>query len=193
MLLYVQVLLIISFYMISFRHTLHSKAPYLLKCSACLMFLNIVVVLQMLISFCLVYSVPHHDLKLEPVYDTATQLLECAQFRLSSFSRQWNQIETCLTSVNIYYVTKGRVPYLRNVPTAFVFPNFDKNSVFVTPQYEAMSLVDKALVLIHECAHIGFNAVDHAYRWQKQYEFLSEKQHYENADSFMDAVLYHCL
>ena len=157
------------------------------------MFLNSAIVLYFFISTCLVYISPHSALKLELVHDTAEDLLECARFRLPSLTTQWEQIDKCLNSVNIYNVSKGRIPYLRHVPTAFVFPNFDKNSVFVTSYYQSLSVVDKALVLIHECAHIGFNAVDYAYRWQKQYQLLTEKQHYNNADSFMDAVLYHCV
>jgi len=179
--------------MIYFRHTLQFEGPIVFKCSLCLMLLNIAIVLQLFISFWLVYSVPHNDLKLEPVHDTAKHLLECARFHMSSLTTQWNQIDTCLNSVDIYNVTKGRVPYLRVVPSAFVFPKFDKHSIFVTSHYQSMSIVDKALVLIHECAHLGFNAVDHAYRWQEQYQLLTENQHYENADSFMDAVFYHCV
>lgn len=157
------------------------------------MFLNLAIILQAFISFYMVYISPHNDLKLEPAHQAAEDLLECARFRLPSLTTQWEQIDKCLNSVDIYNVTKSRVPYLRMIPTAFVFPNFDKKSVFVTPYYQSLTTINKALVLIHECAHIGTGAVDHAYRWQKQYQFLTEKQHYENADSFMDAVLSYCV
>jgi len=192
-LLYVSLLLLTVLFLICFRHSLQEEEPFFFKCSVCLLFLNSSIVLYFFISVYLLYMSPHSALKLELAHETAENLLECARFRLPSLTTQWKQIDKCLNSVDIYNVSKGRIPYLRYIPTAFVIPNIDKNSVFVTSYYQSMSLVEKALVLIHECAHIGFNAVDHAYRWEKQYQLLTEKQHYENADSFMDAVLYNCV
>lgn len=190
---YVSLLLFLGFFILCGRHSLREEDPFLFKCLVILILLNITIVLQHFISVYLIYISPHTDLKLESAHDTAEDLLECAQFRLPSLTTQWEQIGKCLNSVDIYNVSKGRVPYLRPIPTAFVLPKLDKKSVFVTSYYQSLTTVEKALVLIHECAHIGFNAVDHAYIWQNEYHLLTAKQHYENADSFMDAVLFHCV
>lgn len=191
--LYLTCIVVVGVSVFLFRRVIQEEEPLAFKCVLLLMFLNVGFILQFCISLYMVYVSPHSDLKLEPAHQTAEDLLECARFRLPSLTTQWGQIDACLNSVDIYNVTKGRVPYLRFVPTAFVFSSLDKHSVFVTPEYQALSNVNKALVLIHECAHIGFNAVDHAYRWQASFQFLTEKQHHENADSFMDAVLYYCV
>lgn len=190
--LYISFLLLSGIFFFCYGQELIDEDPILMKCSICLLLLNLCFFVQFFISIAIVYHSPHYDLKTEPAYGKAEHLLECARYRLPSLTAQWNKIDACINSVDIYNVSKGRVPYLRFIPTAFVFPRLDKSSVFVTPYYESMSTVDKALVLIHECAHIGVDAVDHAYRWQEKYNFLTEKQHYENADSFMDAVLYYC-
>ena len=97
----------------------------------------------------------------------------------------------------MYNISSGRIPYLRWIRnteclTAFVFKGLDNHSIFFTPEYQDLSDYEKALVLIHECAHIGLGAKDYAYRWEPEYLRLTESQHYQNADSFMDAVFYHC-
>jgi len=191
--IYFTCILVIGIFMLLCWRDIQREDPHAFKYILCLMFLNTGFILQFCISVYLVYVSPHSDLKLEPAHHTAEDLLECARFRLPSLTTQWGQIDACLNSVDIYNVAKGRVPYLRFVPTAFVFPKLDQHSVFVTPQYQSLSKTNQALVLIHECAHIGFGAVDHAYRWQASFQFLTEKQHYENADSFMDAVLHYCV
>tara|TARA_B100000035_G_C20982370_1_gene546068 strand:- start:350 stop:946 length:597 start_codon:yes stop_codon:yes gene_type:complete len=141
----------------------------------------------------LLYSSPHFTLNNSITQRAAHDLLECAIVQIPSLKKEWHIVDKCIKNAIGYKITNGRIPYMRSrtIPVAFVFME-DKSSVFVTNEYRHLSIEDKALVMIHECAHIGLNAVDHAYRWQPEFHKLTGKQHYENADSFMDAVLYHC-
>jgi Zn-dependent protease with chaperone function len=141
----------------------------------------------------LLYSSPHFTLNNSITQQRAHILLECAIVQIPSFKKEWRIVDKCIKNAVGYKITNGRIPYMRStiMPTAFVFME-DKSSVFVTNEYRHLNVEEKALVMIHECAHIGLNAVDHAYRWQPEFHRLTGKQHYENADSFMDAVLYHC-
>jgi hypothetical protein len=74
---------------------------------------------------------------------------------------------------------------------AFVI-KIDNDSVFVTKQFFELSNTDRALIMIHECAHIGIGAKDYAYLWQEEYSDLTKSQHLMNADSFMHNVLDNC-
>lgn len=167
-------------------------------CTQILWSLNLLLSLQQSIAIGLLYTSPHSALNNSVVQHTAHRLLNCAQVRIPHLHKEWQKIDECLKRTDIYNITTGRIPYVRSTailglpPTAFVFTNMDNASIFVTPDYQALDMYGKALILIHECAHIGLGAVDHAYRWQTEYLYLTEKEHYENADSFMDAVLYHC-
>lgn len=156
--------------------------------------LNFVMTLNIYINFALLYTSPHAMLNATPVQLKSHTLLDCARYQVPYLSNEWHIIDACLKQAAIYNVTSARIPYFRKrmMPTAFVYPDMDNKSIFVTPEYQSLPLYDRALTLIHECAHIGLGAVDHAYRWQPEYLLLTKEQHYQNADSFMDAVLIHC-
>lgn len=149
------------------------------------------------VSFCGYYL----PLKMEPkesfidtsLFNNTRDMLYCAYQKEPTLRRQFRDIMKCISHVSVYRVRDGRVPYLRSsiIPTAFVF-KFDKDSVFVTSDYLSMSETDKSLVLIHECAHIGFGAKDYAYNWQEKYNTLTDAQHFMNADTFMTIVLNKC-
>ena len=159
---------------------------------------NLLVSLHISIGFMLLYSAPHSVLNNSVPQLRAHDLLECATIYVPRLSDEWSAIDSCLRSSSVYNISSGRIPYLRSTvkyrmpPTAFVFMGLDNHSIFVTPEYQDLSDYEKALVLIHECAHIGLGAKDYAYRWEPEYLRLTESQHYQNADSFMDAVFYHC-
>jgi hypothetical protein len=70
------------------------------------------------------------------------------------------------------------------VPTAFVAHRFDNNSVFLTSKYHSMDTESQALIMIHECAHLGMGAADLAYVWQHKFQTLTEYEHLANADSY---------
>jgi len=156
--------------------------------------LNFALSLHISISFALLYSSPHSVLNATRVQRKSHALLNCARYQIPHLSNEWHIIDACLTQVEIYNVTNARIPYFRKrtMPTAFVYPGLDNTSIFVTSDYQRLSLYERALTLIHECAHIGLGAVDHAYHWQSKYTHLTKEEHYQNADSFMDAVLNHC-
>lgn len=159
---------------------------------------NVVMSLSLLISTRILYMSPHDTLNNSFSQHTAHDLLECAARRIPEQKRDWYKIDDCLTKVNTYNISNGRLPYLRstgkhrNAPTVAFVLNGDEESIFLTSEYQRLDVNSKALVLIHECAHIGLGAVDHAYRWEPEFLKLTVDQHYENADSFMDSVLYHC-
>lgn len=125
------------------------------------------------------------------MFNMSSGLLSCASDRMPQLSVQFLDILECLTHVEMYKVRDGRMPYLRRVPQAFVL-SFDDDSVFVSSRFLSMSLVDRALVMIHECAHIGLGAKDYAYIWEDHYKKLTPEQHLANADSFMHVVLKYC-
>mgnify|MGYP001001593623 CR=1 FL=1 len=125
------------------------------------------------------------------VFNMSSDLLACASKRMPELSTYFLDINNCLKHVNVYEVRNGRVPYLRHVPQAFVL-SFDQDSVFVSSRYLLLSVVDRALVMIHECAHIGLGAEDHAYIWQDHYEHLTYDEHLANADSFRHVVMEYC-
>lgn len=161
--------------------------------------INMVLVSFVTFGLWSIYSSPHIYLNNTWDQQIAHNLLECAHVQIPKWQERWSMIDTCIESATMYSITNGRFPYsigrlVRDdaVPTAFVMPAVDSHSIFVTDFFQNLDIVQKALVLIHECAHIAFNAKDHAYRWEHKFMLLTEKQHNENADSFMDAVFYHC-
>tara|TARA_B100000780_G_scaffold210711_1_gene150643 strand:- start:410 stop:715 length:306 start_codon:yes stop_codon:yes gene_type:complete len=94
----------------------------------------------------------------------------------------------------VYNVSKGRVPYLPDVPVAFVLANlFDKNVFVVDEYYSPQTDINQALTLIHECSHLVLSTVDHAYRWQPEFHLLNDDQHMSNADSYVDLIIKVCL
>ncbi len=173
------------------------RRDWLLFVSAAMWSFNLVVSLTMCINLLSLYVSPHSALNNTLVQLKARDLLTCARSSVPSLFNEWTVLDKCLESANVYNITSGRIPYdrssLRLSPIAFVFMDAKDHSIFVTPEYQVLSLYQKALVLIHECAHIGLGAVDFAYTWQPEYHQLSEQEHYQNADSYMDAVFYHCI
>ena len=121
----------------------------------------------------------------------AHELVECVNQTIPELSIEFGSIGSCIRDVNVYMVRKGRIPYMRRVPTAFVM-SIDNDSIFVTNYYDELNIYDRALVMIHECAHIGLNAVDYAYVWEDSFNQLTTLQHYRNADSFMKLVSDNC-
>lgn len=149
------------------------------------------------ISLLLLYNSPHQPFFPGNTAKKAVELLNCAKKRFPILRNNFTNIEKCLHQVSVYSVRNGRLPYFRKisegsyVPDAFVIRS-DSKSVFVTEKYKNYPIEDRALIMIHECAHIGLGAHDYAYRWQPEFENLTEEQHFKNADSFMDLVLRHC-
>lgn len=175
-----------------------SRNDYLFRCAHCLWGVNFVLSLNIFISFSILYASPHSVLNQTLAYDKAHKLLACAHDRIPSLRQEWLTIDHCLEKASLYNVSLGRIPFMSSAarfitpPTAFVYIYLDPKSIFATSEYQRLNLKDKALILIHECAHLGLGAVDHAYTWEPKYLELTDKEHYENADSFMDAVFYHC-
>tara|TARA_B110000008_G_C16952550_1_gene556881 strand:+ start:1647 stop:2255 length:609 start_codon:yes stop_codon:yes gene_type:complete len=188
-------------YFVFFYHHRDVTSPYY-EYFVLLGALDLFVVVYLITSLGVLYSAPHARLNNTLQHETAHHLLDCASIQIPNMEHRWHKIDDCIQSAVLYNLTSvGKIPYSmrglfkggsQHFVTAFVIPDMDTSSVFVTSHFTDMGVVDQALVLIHECAHIALNAVDHAYRWEREFTFLSEKQHLENADSFMDAVLYHC-
>ena len=139
-----------------------------------------------------IYSMPHYHLNTTESQIISTELLDCAKFYMPKLKNKWDDIDKCLHSSEVYNLNNGRMPLLRFKPTAFVL-TMDKKSIFVSPEYRSLDKTTKSLVLIHECAHLALNAKDYAYRWQPEFQKLTKKQHFDNADSFYDAIHYHCV
>lgn len=142
------------------------------------------------IGMYLVYQSPHLLFASTPTFATATRLINCAKDRLPQID--WGKIETCLQKSVVYSVRNGRVPYMDIVPTAFVIHRLDNNSIFLTSKYHSMDTESQALVVIHECAHIGLGALDLAYVWQNKFQILTEGEHLANADSYSYKVWEEC-
>ena len=145
---------------------------------------------HLFIGMYLVYQSPRLLFASTPAFATATRLVDCAKDRMPLID--WGKIETCLQKSVVYSVRNGRVPYMDTVPTAFVLHRLDNKSIFVTSKYHSMHTESQALVVIHECAHIGLGAVDLAYVWQNKFKFLTEGEHLANADSYSYKVWENC-
>jgi hypothetical protein len=153
--------------------------------------INLFVVLSVIGSLGPLYLSVHRPFNNTDMFTIASDLLECASFKSPHLHTEFKSIHNCLETVDIYDVRNGRVPYLRTIPQAFVL-TFDDKSVFLSKKFASMSLIDRALIMIHECAHIGIGALDHAYMWEERYKKLTYEQHMANADSFMHLVLTQC-
>ena len=145
------------------------------------------------------YKSPHTQVSNIPVFTKTEILLDCARYYVPNLRKEWVSIEHCLDEATIYFTTQQTASNFlpsENVPpgiASIAFVHYlDKSSIFVTPIYKELSANQKALVLIHECAHIALDAKDYAYRWQPEFMNLTEQEHYKNADSYFDAVSYHC-
>lgn len=103
-------------------------------------------------------------------------------------------LKQCVFGSNIYNVSKGRIPYVGDVPIAFVIVNLFDNKVFVVDDYYSkQNDINQALILIHECSHLVLSTIDYAYRWQAEFYTLSDSQHLKNADSYVDLIVNKCL
>jgi hypothetical protein len=138
------------------------------------------------------YSSPHYHLNTTESQIISTELLDCVKFHMPKLTSKWEKIDKCLHYSEVYNLNNGRMPLLRVKPTAFIL-NIDKKSIFVSPEYRLLNPTTKSLILIHECAHLALGAKDHAYRWEQKFKNLTNEQHYENADSFYDAVMHYCV
>ena len=154
--------------------------------------INILTLSTMTLTILTVYQSPHSAFAPSSLSVFTSELLNCTIESIPELSNQFTKIEECLQDIYVYRVRNGRLPYLRRVPEAFVL-NSDKKSIFVSSHFENLSESDKGLVMIHECAHIALGAKDYAYIWQDNYKHLTKEEHYNNADSFMDIVLKHCV
>jgi len=102
-------------------------------------------------------------------------------------------LQRCVIESTVYNISIGRMPYARTIPVAFV-TNMFKKSVFVVDKYYSLQNdINQALILIHECSHLTLATKDHAYRWQTEFKYLTDAQHMENADSYIDIIVEHCL
>ena len=168
------------------------------KFTSILLFLMLFPLLNVTFTISLLYLSPRGSLEHSKVGNLAVAMLDCASERLPTLSLHFSKIEDCLHVVTTYSVRPGRLPYIGsrvgalNIPDAFVMPNLDAKSVFVTKYYHDSSLLEKSLTMIHECAHIGLGAHDYAYRWEPHFNNLTREEQYNNADSFMDLVLTYC-
>lgn len=156
------------------------------------LFVNIFAISTVTLSVINIYQSPCNAFALSPLSALTSELLNCTIESIPELSNQFTKIEECLHDIHVYRVRDGRLPYLRAVPEAFVL-NIDKKSIFVSSHFEGLTETDKGLVMIHECAHIALGAKDYAYIWQDRYKYLTKEEHYNNADSFMDIVLKHCV
>ena len=167
------------------------------KTMTILVILMLFPLLNLTFTLSLLYLSPHGSLDPSKVGNLASEMLECASERLPTLSLHFSKIGDCLHGVSTYSVRLGRLPYMgsrggQNIPEAFVIPNLDQKSVFVTKYYQESTILEKSLVMIHECAHIGLGAKDYAYRWEPHFNNLTREEQYNNADSFMDLVLTYC-
>lgn len=103
----------------------------------------------------------------------------------------FSQIRKCMQTVEQYHLKWGRVPYFTKGATAFVI-GLDKGSVFTTPHYDKLSDVNKALIMVHECAHNSFGAKDYAYTWQNKYHTLTDIEKLQNADTYAQSIALQC-
>ena len=139
------------------------------------------------------YSSPHVPVSSVTAFDISRRLLTCADIFIPSLRKEWAGIRDCLKTTNVYNITPANIPSsIKSNTEAFVFTMLDKKSIFVTSLYLELNDIQRSLVLIHECAHIALGAVDHAYVWEQKFRGLTEKEHYENADSFKEMIAYHC-
>jgi len=181
---------------ITFVHALHykemrQKQPCLTDICT-FIFLGISYIsTSVLINYITPYMSPN-----QPFFSTNTalyaqEMISCVIVNVPDMAREFNAIQTCLDTVDIYSVRNGRVPYLHTTPSAFVYRT-DNSSVFVTSHFKSESETHKALIMIHECAHIALSADDYAYIWEDKYATLTAEEHSNNADSFMATVVEHC-
>jgi len=105
-----------------------------------------------------------------------------------------NGLRKCVLESSVYNISNGRLPYLRQVPVAFVLVNLFASDIFIVDKYySSQSDINQALILIHECSHLTLSTIDYAYRWQPEFDLLNDDQHMANADSYVDLIVNKCL
>lgn len=132
--------------------------------------------------------IPHN----EEVIHAARDMLQCIETR--NIHGNMTEMKQCVSTATRYNLSKSRIPWMRNVPIAFVLPSVFENHVFMIDEYYGtQSVLNQALILIHECTHLVLSTLDYAYRWQPEFHSLTLNQHLHNADSFVDDIIHHCL
>lgn len=158
------------------------------------------VLIYIIISFVFSYFPLFWDANMEfsrsELFNLTADMIQCIEKNIPELLPQYEEIRKCLRHVRVYKVRNGRLPFIRGYLNkseimAFV-TKIDDDSVFITKQFLKLSNTDRALIMIHECAHIGIGAKDYAYLWQEEYSDLTPSQHLMNADSFMHNVLDNC-
>lgn len=128
------------------------------------------------------------------VYESAKQLVGCAATEIPTLDTDWVALARCVDSVNVYSVSTARVPWSARASIAFVVKMLNRNAIFVVEnKYKPLNPISKALVLIHECTHLVLDTEDYAYTWQPKFLDLSQKQHLNNADSFVQLIGDQCV
>jgi len=144
------------------------------------------------ISFGQLKMAPHRSVDRNIVY-IIDNLLDCAVQHAPTLEDSWSKLKKCTHDSQIYSVSKSKLPSMKNVPTAFVTPGiFPKDIFLVNSKYKDLSEMYKALIIIHECTHLALDTIDHAYIWEKKFTYLSEAEHLQNADSYVDILLNKC-
>ena len=123
-----------------------------------------------------------------------TYILTCANQTLPKYRTQWNQIHSCIRGADVKRVAPRDMPWwsTRNETTAFVHTMLPLNAIHTSVIYDKLDVTGKAFTLIHECAHLALGARDYAYRWEKSFKSLSNEEHLENADSFVELLELAC-
>lgn len=125
---------------------------------------------------------------------TTTGLLKCAIDEYPVFSEQFYKIDRCIQNVTLYNVKIGRLPLGTSPETiAFVLPSLFTGHIFLVDGFLVKNIIKQALILVHECSHLSLSTVDHAYRWQHEFKWLTYNKHIQNADSYVDILVNACL
>lgn len=124
--------------------------------------------------------------------DTANELLDCLASSVPGLTV--GDMHRCVNTTTVYNVTKSHIPFMWFTPIAFVFPDVFEDRMFMVDEYyTSQSVLNQALIIIHECTHLALHTRDYAYRWQADFHMLTDQQHEHNADSYVDAIVHHCL
>ena len=128
------------------------------------------------------------------VTNTSIGLLECLEEHFPQ-ETYIEDLKNCVHNVEVYSLRLSRLPYMNmEPPIAFVVPYAFTNKMFMVHENSLyLDNLQQSIVIIHECTHIALNTVDHAYRWQSKFNYLSDKEHENNADSYVDVIVNKCL
>jgi len=161
--------------------------------------LILAVTIVLILSVSVFKTVSYGQLLWSPQIKLSNSVTNTTDGMLACLSDHYPLIDTwglqnCVSSVQVYNVSKGRVPYLSTVPVAFVIKMvFDKHVFVVDEYYSPQNDINQALILIHECSHLVLSTIDYAYRWQPEFKLLKDTQHEKNADSYIDLIINNCL